>query len=418
MKNTLIKKPIREKNRHLILNLIRKSGSISRVKLAAETGLSTAALTKITSQLLDHGLIREIGLGESSQGRKPILLELNYKACHIIGIDVGRISIRACLTDLSGQILVCKKRDYDLQNNWQQVHQEIVNQVIELQDEVPSLPSPIAGIGVVTPGNPHIPQTINFDNKQRSIPIDFAPPPIKDYVQETTGLPTFVANATDGAALAESWYGVAKNVESIIYLTIGTGVKAGMVVDGQPYPNLDEFTPEFGHTTINVDGPPCWCGNRGCLELYSSKNAILGYAIEEMRKFPLSLLSELISKNYENLTVNQVFKAAKNDDLAAKMTVAHLIKYLGVGAVNLINLYNPDLILIGTREMPVEDLDILIEPIQQMIRERCIPTSFKNAIVGIGSFGGDAYMMGAITIVSKELFTPSTTPSVLLNIID
>jgi predicted NBD/HSP70 family sugar kinase len=122
---------------------------------------------------------------------------------------------------------------------------------------VPSLPSSIAGIGVVTPGNPHIPQTINFDNKQRSIPIDFAPPPIKDYVQEITGLPTLVANATDGAALAESWYGVAKNVESIIYLTIGTGVKAGLVVDGQPYPNLDGFTPEFGHTTINVDGPTC-----------------------------------------------------------------------------------------------------------------------------------------------------------------
>ena len=141
-------------------------------------------------------------------------------------------------------------------------------------------------------------------------------------------------------------------------------------------------------------------------------------AIEETRKYPSSLLSDLISKNYEKLTVNQVFKAAKNGDLAAKMTVAQLIKYLGVGAVNLVNLYNPDLILIGTREMPVEDLDILVEPIQQLIRERCLPTSFKNAVVGIGSFGGDAYMMGAVTIVAKELFTPSTTPSVLSNIIN
>lgn len=410
MRNNFIQKPVRGQNRLLILSLIRKFGSVSRVELAKVTGLSTAALTNITSQLLDLGLIKEVGLGESSQGRKPVLLEFNHKARHLIGVDVGRISIRSCLTDLSGHILICKKRDFDLQKEWQHVHLEIVNQVTELLNEAPDLRMSIAGVGVATPGNPHLRQIIIFDPEQRSIPIDFAPPSFQGYVQEKTGLPTLVANATDAAALAETWYGAAQSVESIIYLTIGTGVKASLVVHGQLYPNLDGFTPEFGHTTIDVDGPACWCGNCGCLELYTSKEAILQNAIKAATDYSSSILNETTG-NHENLTVNQVFKAAKQGDNAAKITISQLVKYLGAGAVNLVNLYNPDLILIGTREMPVEDLYILVEPIQKIIRERCIPTSSENTEVGIGSFGGSAYMMGAVTIVSKELFTPLTTPS-------
>ena len=135
MKRFFGQNTIRGQNRILILNLIRQHGTISRVDLASETGLSTAALTKITGQLLDHGLIREMGLGESAQGRKPVLLELNHEARHIIGVDVGRISIRSCLSDLNGNVLACNTQDYDLQNEWQSLQQEIVNQIIELKKE-------------------------------------------------------------------------------------------------------------------------------------------------------------------------------------------------------------------------------------------------------------------------------------------
>ena len=323
MRNNYTQKTIRGQNRLLILDLIRKNGSISRVELANMTGLSTAALTNLTSQLLDLGLIKEVGLGESPQGRKPVLLEFNHKARHIIGVDVGRISVRSCLSDLSGHILVCKKRDYTLQNEWQQVHQEIVNQVIDLQNKAPDLPMLIAGVGVVTPGNPHLHETLDYKSKQRSIPIDFAPPPFKDYVKKMTGLPALVANATDAAGLAETWYGSAQNVDLIIYLTIGTGVKASLVVHGQLYPNLDGFTPEFGHTTIDVDGPACWCGNRGCLELYTSREAILNNAIKSATDFPSSILNQMIKAN-NKLTVNHVFKAAKEGDPAAKTTSRNL----------------------------------------------------------------------------------------------
>lgn len=408
------KNSIRGQNRLLILNLIRQHGNISRVDLANETGLSTAALTNITAQLLDLELIREVGLGESSQGRRPVLLELNHEARHIIGVDVGRISIRSCVSDLNGNVLACNTNDFDLQNDWQSMHQVIVKQVTELQNELHNLSSPIAGIGVVTPGNPNFQTTANYA-KKHSIPIDFAPPRINSFVQKNTGIPTIVANATDGAALAESWFGIAKHVESIIYLTIGTGVKASLVFHGQLYPHLDGFTQEFGHTTIDVNGPECWCGNCGCLELYTSKDAIIQYANEAKKAYTPSVLEKYSSIHNGELTVNQIFKAAKENDTAAKKALAKLAKYLGAGAVNLVNLYNPDLILIGTREMPVEDLHLLVEPIQRIIRKRCLPTSSKAARVGIGSFGDNAYMMGAVTIVVKELFTPSSTPSFFID---
>lgn len=400
-------------NRYLVLNLIRQRGPISRVDLAEATGLSTAAMTNISGKLLEFGLIRETGHGESSKGPKPILLEINNTACHVIGVDVGRISIRVGLSDLMGRLITYKVHEFDLIKGWRYLPETIVELISLLNKEVDDLPTPVVGIGIVTPGNPKLPQLENFSPDQVSIPIDLAPFPFSEFVHKKTSLPTLVANATDAAALAEYWYGIAQNVDSVIYLTIGTGVKAGLVVHGEPCPDLDGFTPEFGHTTIDVFGSKCWCGNRGCLELYTSKSAILNFTREVLNKYPASNLFELCHNNLDDLTVDQIIKAYKIGDPAASEAYGRFIRYLGAGAVNLVNLYNPDLLLVGTREMPIEDLTVLVEPLQDLIGRRSLPNRSKNTKVEICSFGENAYLMGGITLVSKAIFTANLAPNLL-----
>ena len=189
----------------------------------------------------------------------------------------------------------------------------------------------------------------------------------------------------------------------MVFVTIGSGVKASLVVKGELFPEQREYTSEFGHTTIMVDGEECWCGNRGCLELI--RQAILNEAKKVMRDDPSSLLHKMCEGNPASLTANHIFNAARSGDAAAALVIQTFLKYLGTGIVNLVNIYSPDLILIGTREMAIDHLDQIIPPLQKIIQERALPISAAKVKIGLGSFGVNAYLMGATTLVATALFT-------------
>lgn len=397
----------KDQNQYWILNLIRQHAPISRIGLAGLSGLSTASITKITSNLLRSQLIREVGPGAATLGRKPILLEIDQDTYQIIGIDVGRYSIRSCLARLDGTILETRIQDFDLHAECAKLPDLIAKTILELKSVAEEKKTRVLGVGVVTPGMPEAPETTRSLSIEGRSHVDFTPNPFADYASSQSDLPIMVANATDGAALAESWFGAAKAVKSLVYLTIGTGVKAGMVVENEPYPNLQGFTPEFGHTTIDVNGAECWCGNKGCLELYISQAAILTHAKEVIKNEPSSILFPAVMGDHHELSVDDIFEAARAADLASRKVVDHLINYLGVGIVNLANLYNPELILIGTREMPVRGLDMLVEPLQEIVRKRAIAVVSQKVRIGIGSFGVSAYLYGAVTLVARQAFLPT-----------
>ena len=143
-----------------------------------------------------------------------------------------------------------------------------------------------------------------------------------------------------------------------------------------------------------VDGDECWCGNRGCLELYTSRQAILNSAENNPRSSNQSFMV-YIKRGENALTVNKIFNAYLKNDLAAKLIIDYFLKYLGAGIVNLVNLYSPDLILLGTREMAIDHLEVLIPPLAKIVNERALPGSASKVKIGISSFGQNAYLIGS-----------------------
>ena len=153
--NHQVNSPCKGQNKYLVLDLIRRKSPISRVQLASLVGITTAAVTVITNTLIEHGLIREIGLGESQQGRKPILLEITPDVCSIIGIDVGRGSLQGCLADLNGQVLLQKNKPINLRNDWQHLPDLLVEMINQIKADPLTQKLPAVGVGIATVGNPN-----------------------------------------------------------------------------------------------------------------------------------------------------------------------------------------------------------------------------------------------------------------------
>jgi glucokinase len=332
------------------------------------------------------------------------MLEINPDSGFIIGIDVGRVSLRGCLTDLCGQILTLQKNPIDLHRDWQNLPDLVVEMIDLLKSHPAAKQAPILGVGIATVGNPYGQPAEAVNARQQMYPEALTVLPVAKIINKIS-MPTRIANATDAAALAETWYGIAEDENTLVYVTIGTGVKASVVVNGLLFPNQFEHTSEFGHTTIMVDGEECWCGNRGCLELYTSRQAILNSANKIIEEHPTSLLYPVLKGGQGTLAVNMIFEAYLADDSAAKQIIDNLLKYLGAGIVNLVNLYSPDLILIGTREMAIDHLEAIIPPLEKMVNERALPGSASKVKIGISSFGPNAYLMGAVTLVAQALIS-------------
>jgi len=408
-------KPVKDYNKYLILDLIRTKGPISRVQLAALTGLSTAAISIITNDLLEKGFIHETGVGKSQQGRKPILIEIIPESMYIIGIDIGHVSIRTCIANLSQQIVERREYAFDLHDRYEELSSKVIGLALDLVNFAKEKDYLISGIGIVMPGTLIVPGPMaeaGAENQQRK-GVDWKSLSLKSDIEQATGLQAFLANATDAAALAESLFGRAREVNRLVFVTIGSGVKAGIVMPDSF--DIDElgYTPEFGHTTIDINGEECWCGNIGCLETYISESAILTFAHQAIQKHPDSHLAAISGHNRDDLQVNQIFMAAKTGDKAAQETFDHLVRYLGAGVVSLVNLYAPDLILIGAREMKMDHLDMLIDPLEKIVQKYAMPLPAKRVSIDVGSFSEDTYLMGALSIVVREIFSPFGEISIL-----
>lgn len=401
-------RPVKDYNKYLILDLIRTKGPISRVHLAALTGLSTAAISIITNDLLEKGFIHETGVGKSQQGRKPILIEIIPESTYIIGIDIGHVSIRTCIANLCHQIVERREYEFDLHSRYEELSSKVIGLALDLVDLAKGKSYPISGIGIVMPGTLIVPGPAveaGGENQQRK-GVDWKSLSLKSDIEQATGLHAFLANATDAAALAESLFGRARETNRLVFVTIGSGVKAGIVMPDSC--EIDElgYTPEFGHTTIDINGEECWCGNIGCLETYISESAILSFARQAIQKHPDSQLAAISVHKREELQVNQIFKACKSGDAAAQETFDYLLRYLGAGIVSLVNLYAPNLILIGAREMRMDHLDMLIDPLEKIVQQHAMPLPAKRVHIDVGSFSEDTYLMGALSIVVREIFSP------------
>jgi predicted NBD/HSP70 family sugar kinase len=227
---------------------------------------------------------------------------------------------------------------------------------------------------------------------------------LRKIVEEELGINVFADNCANASALAESWFGAGRGIDNFVLLSFGAGVGAGVIIDGMLYRGEDDVVAEIGHTTVDMKGPQCVCGNYGCLELYSSSSVMEKRAKKRVKDARKGLLYESVGGDPEKITAGVIFEAANKRDPIAQAVVEEEAQYLGVGVVNLVNIFSPEVVIIGTNDLPDLNLNPLISPIREMIKKRAFSVVSQKVQVVPSLLKSSVQLIGAITLVLQDFF--------------
>jgi glucokinase-like ROK family protein len=390
---------MRDLNRCLVLNTVKNYEPLSRRDIAKKLNLSPSSVSNIIDELIKKGFIREIGPGPSQNlGRKPILLEIDPFTWYVIGADLERVtSVKVGITNLKGK-LIAKGENFLEDISPSQVVDSVAKLIDRLVNKVKIKRERIIGIGMGTPGL--------LDQRKGkviySVYLGWRDVPLRELIEKKTGLPFIIDTDTNAPALGEQWYGAGKKAESLIYITIGPGVGAGIIINGRVYQGVDGSAGEFGHTVIDPDGPLCGCGNRGCLEALAAEPSLIRWVEGRIATGEKSVIRELSWQNNGKITAEIIYQAVLKKDRLAIEAVRETGRYLGMGVISLVNLLNPQFIIIGGRISRVAQ--ILIQPIKEMVLRYALPIPAQRVKILPAHFGEDAGVIGAATLVLQDVF--------------
>ncbi|MFQ6058511.1 MAG: ROK family protein [Anaerolineae bacterium] len=394
---------IKEINRNLVLNLIKSRGPISRTEIARLSGLSLATVSGITGKLIRKGLVHEMGEGESTGGRRPVLLRLNYRAGFVIGVKLMEQAITSALTDLDASVLyhrVTPLQVYSERSRRAQHHVQAVQEVIIAAVEATIAESRVdrarvLGIGVgmagVVDGEAGICRYSPFFGWRN---VSIAEP-----VAAHFGLPVYLENDVNTLTIAEQWFGYGHGVDHFVVVTVGRGIGAGIVVNGQFYRGALGGAGELGHITLVQDGPLCDCGKRGCLEALASDPAVVRQAEAAIALGERTALAEV-----EPLTLEAIVGAAEAGDELARRLLGDAGRWLGIGIANLVNILNPQLVIVGGEGVRAGEWRF--SPMREAIREHAFDGLADELEIVIEPSGDETWARGAACVVLGEIFKP------------
>lgn len=374
---------IKRINRNIIIKLIVKHGVISRSELSKITKLALPSVMRIVDGLIAENLVKEIGKGDSSGGRKPGLITLNNEALYIIGVEIA-IKTFIVLTDLGGNIL----------DKWESPQMayvspeemlEKINENIERLIVANAIDrGKIAGIGIGTPGS-------NFKHirdVENSILKGWERIDVKAWFEAKTDLPVFIDNVARTRTLSELWFGMGRKLKSFIYVFVDQGVGCGIVNNEVIYEGYRSVAGEFGHTIVEYGGRECYCGNHGCIEMYVSAGAITNEAVKA-----LGISDEAFRfKNVIEMEQEQKVREILEDSG----------KILAAGVANLINIFNPQAIVLGG--IVPKESRCFAEAAIQAIDENVFSNNAMNTPVFISSIDQDRICIGSVALVINEIF--------------
>lgn len=388
-------------NKAVVLNLIYWSkNGISRTQLYEKTDIRPTTISRLTSELLSEGLIRVCGYAQSTGGRRQELLSINRKAGYVIGIDIGAAEIVGLTSDLKAGII-----QKIVQPTSSKGKQAILSQVENIVTALSKETSNIIGLGIVTVGL--------LDTRKGVLRLaaninGWVDVPLKTWAEEKFDLPVFIEGSVKAMALCEKWYGAARNAEDFILVNIGAGVGCSVISGGKIHRGVSETAGEIGHIFIKEDTPLCRCGHRGCLETLISGPAIARTARDSLSKgISSSIFPE--GKRPDEVTAKDVAEAAHRGDKLATEIFEKAGQYLGYGLTTLINLINPEMIIIGGGVSKAGRL--LLEPVEKTVQQ-CALQIPRNAVqIRLSSFGDLQGALGATTLVLKELLKIPQLPA-------
>ena len=388
---------VRKINRSLVLNTLRLHAPISRAQVANYTGLTRGTVSNIVNVLIEDGLVFEDKLEDSKIGRPSILLGLRPDGGAVIGVEIGVNFISVLLTNFVAETLW----EIRVATSLSQSQTEIISETEKLIDQALTIAKkndlrPL-GIGVGLPGlvNAHQGNLILAPN------LHWQNLPLRLIWNQRFHLPVYVENEANLATLGEYYFGVARNVDNFISLTSDIGLGGGIMIDGRLFRGGHGYGGEIGHIQRDPQGEECGCGRIGCWETQVGPRAVLQRVKKEFQVHHDQSLLDACSGDLNNLTFEIVVQLASNGDVICRKAIEEVAVNLGVGIADLVNIFNPNLVVIGGTFISAKN--IMQSIIEKTIISNALQPSTDNLQIKFSERSTEACVLGAVAVVLDDI---------------
>jgi|WetSurMetagenome_2_1015567.scaffolds.fasta_scaffold59700_2 glucokinase-like ROK family protein len=373
----------RKHNSSAILDLLRLYGPLSRALLAARIGLTRSTISRIVDELITDKLVREVELSLGRMGRPGMLLELDPQGGSAIGIEIGVNFISILLTDFSANVIWRERvslPDEATSADYLGRAQQLAAQAAGLAS---SRHLRLMGIGVAVWGLvDHVKGVIRFAPNLMWHDI-----PLRDDWEAIFQVPVYLENDANASALGEYYFGAGRDIDNFLYMSMDIGVGGGIISDGCLFRGVSGYAGEIGHMVIDPHGELCSCGKVGCLETLVGRRVIIKRYQNETGQSELSL-EEIIQK-------------ARSGDPIARAIFEDVAENLGMGIGNLVNIFNPQRVILGWSLGQAYDL--LLPTLEKSIQKNSLSDQIGKPDVVPFTNGADACLLGCVALVMDEI---------------
>ena len=378
----------------IILSLCERGDSFSLADLAKELGTSIPKVSRIVSDMLEDGYLADRGKQESGTGRRPSLYGLNPEAGYFVGIDVGQDSFSLAVTDFPGHVLHFEDNiPYTLINTEESVR-GLCSAVFGCLNNIEIDQTRIRSYGVNLTGR------VNHVTGYSYSYFISEEKPIRDILEAGFGKTVSIENDSRGMTYGEYMSGIAGDAGTVLFLNVGWGLGMGMVLDGKLFHGKSGFSGEVGHFPLLDNHQICRCGKVGCLETGASGLALHRFIGERLKEGRPSLLSKTF-KEGTPLTLNDILDAIEKEDVTAIECVEEVGAILGRAVAGLINIFNPDMVIIGGRLSVAERY--LMPPLKTTVNKLSLNLVNSDTVIKVSRLGKTAGAIGASLLAKSRL---------------
>lgn len=386
--------------RSCILNRVMNSGSFTVAEIAGDSGFSSTTVSKYISTLLDNGKLRETGkVSLHTKGRKTVRYGIPSDSFYFLGVDMRTFELSIGLIDFIGQKVAVEHFDDFRLDNTHDVLDLVCKRILDFIDGLDGLSrEKISAVNINIPGRVNSrtgtsATTFNFE--------DTAGVPLTEYIGDKIGMKVYIENDTKAMAYGEYMSWAAGKYSNILYINIGWGFGLGIIIDGKLYYGKDGYSGEIGHVHLYENNVLCHCGKKGCLETEVSMRAIRRKLTERISKGETSLLSPKV-QNGGTITVMDILDAVEKEDALCIEIVSQTGTRLGHILAGLINIFNPEAIIIGGNLSKVEPCYFL-QPVETEIRKYALRLMCRDVPVTTSRLGDDTAVIGACLIARSKM---------------
>lgn len=385
------------KNALLKINILQyyiNNGENNLADLAKEMNLSIPTVSKLVNELIEEGYVIDFGKQETNGGRRPSIYGLNPDSGYFVGVDLKRFRINLALINFKGEMVDSK---LSIPFNYENT-QESFDSVCEIIDDFVnqlSIPkSKILSVGINISGR------VNTQTGMSYSYYFFKEEPLTEIFQQRLGLHVTIDNDSRAMAYGEFMKGDVKNEKNVLFVNVSWGLGLGIIVNGKLYYGKSGFSGEFGHISAFENEILCHCGKKGCLETQASGSYIYRKFIEKVKEGNSSILAGRIKKG-ENITQEDILEAVLNEDMLAIELVEEVGYTLGKHIAGLINLFNPELVIIGGVVSMTGDY--LLLPIKSAVKKYSLNLVNKDTTIKLSKLGDLAGVIGACMLARSKM---------------